>query len=108
MNSESKIQEEKVLQAKSGFVILICGIFLTLVGTVGLGYGIYLGDQAGVGVQAVALTILGSLIIIAGVLLLCGLSNQSKRSISFGIVWELLWNLTKRRVLLGKSFCHSD
>ena len=73
MNSESKIQEEKVLQAKSGFVMLICGIFLTLVGTVGLGYGIYLGDQAGVGVQAVALTILGSLIIIAGVLLLCGL-----------------------------------
>ena len=35
MNSESKIQEEKVLQAKSGFVMLICGMLLTLVaGTV--------------------------------------------------------------------------
>ena len=73
MNSESKIQEEKVLQAKSGFVMLICGMLLTLAGIVGMGCGIYLLDQTGTGVAAVTLTILSILIIIAGVILLCGL-----------------------------------
>lgn len=73
MKSESKIQEEKVLQAKSGFVMLICGMLLTLAGAAGLGYGIYLLDQAGVGGLAVTLTILGSLLMVAGILVLCGL-----------------------------------
>lgn len=73
MNSESKIQEEKVLQAKSGFVMLICGMLLTLAGIAGFGYGIYLIDKSGSEISAVMLTIFGTIFTVAGVLVLCGL-----------------------------------
>ena len=73
MNSESKIQEEKVLQAKSGFVMLICGMLLTLVGIAGFGYGIYLIDQSAGGAAAGISVVLGTILFVAGVLVLCGL-----------------------------------
>ena len=73
MNSESKIQEEKVLQAKSGFVMLICGMLLTLVGIAGFGYGIYLIDQSAGGAAAGISVVLGTILVVAGVLVLCGL-----------------------------------
>lgn len=73
MNSESKIQEEKVLQAKSGFVMLICGMLLTLVGIAGFGYGIHLIDQSAGGAAAGISVVLGTILFVSGVLVLCGL-----------------------------------
>lgn len=73
MEKEGKIQEEKVLNARSGFGMLFLGILILLAGTAGMVYGILLLDEAAPGPVGIISFILGILVMLGGILLLCGL-----------------------------------
>ena len=66
MEKEGKIQEEKVLKAKSGFGMLFLGILILLAGIAGFVYGIVL-------LEAVTPGPLGAICFVAGIIFLCGL-----------------------------------
>ena len=84
----NKLQEEKVLQAKSGFGMLVLGILLTAAGIAAFvwgcivcdgkgagpsgGYGYHRGNAGGVGSNCAAVRIKGV---------------ESKRSSGIGLVW---------------------
>ena len=73
MESGNKIQEEKILKAKSGFGMLALGILLLLAGTAGMIYGIVRLEGNDSDVLGGCLLIGGILVIVAAVILLCGL-----------------------------------
>ena len=73
MESGNKIQEEKILKAKSGFGMLALGILLLLAGTAGMIYGIVRLEGNVSDVLGGCLLIGGNLVIVAAVILLCGL-----------------------------------
>lgn len=69
---KNKIQEEKVLQAKTGFGMLILSLLLLAVGVAGFGFGIYQMEQ-GEKVSGTILLIAGCIIIVIAGVLCCGL-----------------------------------
>lgn len=70
---KNEIQKEKVLQAKSGFGMLILGCILAAVGIGGFVWGALLCDRNGADVLGIAAIIAGTLAFLAGILILCGL-----------------------------------
>lgn len=69
---KNKIQEEKVLQAKSGFGMLILSLLLLAAGVAGFGFGIYQIDQGG-NLSGGILLFAGTVLVIVGGILCCGL-----------------------------------
>lgn len=70
---KNEIQKEKVLQAKSGFGMLILGCILAVAGIGGFVWGALLCDRNGADVLGIAAIIAGTLAFLAGILILCGL-----------------------------------
>ena len=70
---KNEIQKEKVLQAKSGFGMLILGCILAAAGIGGFVWGALLCDRNGAEVLGIAAIIAGTLAFLAGILILCGL-----------------------------------
>lgn len=70
---KNEIQKEKVLQAKSGFDMLILGCILAAAGIGGFVWGALLCDRNGAEVLGIAAIIAGTLAFLAGILILCGL-----------------------------------
>lgn len=73
MEKEGKIQEEKVLKAKSGFGMLLLGILILLAGIAGFAYGIMLLDAGTPGPLGAICFVAGMVVILAGIIFLCGL-----------------------------------
>ena len=69
---KNKIQEEKVLQAKSGFGMLVLSLLLLAAGVAGFGFGIYQIDQGG-NLSGGILLFAGTVLVIVGGILCCGL-----------------------------------
>ena len=69
----NKLQEEKVLQAKSGFGMLVLGILLTAAGIAAFVWGCIVCDGKGAGPLGVTAIIGGTLVVLAAIVLLCGL-----------------------------------
>lgn len=70
---KNEIQKEKVLQAKSGFGMLILGCILVAAGIGGFVWGALLCDRNGADVLGIAAITAGTLAFLAGILILCGL-----------------------------------
>lgn len=73
MEKEGKIQEEKVLKAKSGFGMLFLGILILLAGIAGFVYGIVLLEAVTPGPLGAICFVAGMIVILAGIIFLCGL-----------------------------------
>lgn len=73
MEKEGKIQEEKVLKAKSGFGMLFLGILILLAGIAGFVYGIVLLEAVTPGPLGTICFVAGMIVILAGIIFLCGL-----------------------------------
>lgn len=73
MEKEGKIQEEKVLKAKSGFGMLLLGILILLAGIAGFAYGIMLLDAGTPEPLGAICFVAGMVVILAGIIFLCGL-----------------------------------
>lgn len=73
MGNGNKIQEEKILHAKSGFAMLALGILILLAGTAGFIYGAICLDAGSTDVLGGCLLAVGLLAILAGTVLMCGL-----------------------------------
>lgn len=73
MEKEGKIQEEKVLKAKSGFGMLFPGILILLAGIAGFVYGIVLLEAVTPGPLGAICFVAGMIVILAGIIFLCGL-----------------------------------
>ena len=69
----NKLQEEKVLQAKSGFGMLVLGILLTAAGIAAFVWGCIVCDGKGADPLGVTAIIGGMLVVLAAIVLLCGL-----------------------------------
>lgn len=73
MGNGNKIQEEKILHAKSGCAMLALGILILLAGTAGCIYGAICLDAGSSDVLGGCLLAVGLLAILAGTVLMCGL-----------------------------------
>ena len=73
MEKEGKIQEEKVLKAKSGFGMLFLGILILLAGIAGFVYGIVLLEAVTPGPLGAICFVASMIVILAGIIFLCGL-----------------------------------
>lgn len=101
---KNKIQEEKVLQAKSGFGMLILSLLLLAAGVAGFGFGIYQIDQGG-NLSGGILLFAGTVLVIVGGILCCGLKVLNpKEAIVLALFGNYYGTLKKRRIFLGKSY----
>lgn len=73
MSSENKIQEEKVLQAKSGFGMLVLGVLLLLAGVGAVIYGAVILEGNEKNVLGILLLVGGILMGLLGIFICCGL-----------------------------------
>lgn len=84
---KNKIQEEKVLQAKSGFVMLFLAVLLLAAGGAGIGFGVYYTEQSVL--KGNVLIGFGAVLAVAAVVVFCGLKVLNPKE---AIVFALFGN----------------
>ena len=71
--SKEKIRQERILNPVSGYLMLLVGILGMVAGIAVMVIGFMAGSRSGNGALAVGGVILGLLILVAAIILLCGL-----------------------------------
>ena len=106
---KNEIQKEKVLQAKSGFGMLILGCILAAAGIGGFVWGALLCDRNGAEVLGSAAIIAGTLAFLAGILILCGLKViNPKRGPGAGFCLVIILRNLMKEGFFWVNLCYSD